>query len=427
MRIGKLFLSPYREYLRLPAQRPLDQAASSAAPHLGLDHRHDRGPAWSSSPRAGRRCLRPICRHVMPYSRGLADQDLVVPEPVASHHFEPGIEAKEGPQFGLMSTTPRRLLQWQCDPGSNQLSAGEPLTRNSRLSRSAASALLHERGSSLARVSAGECRTLQARGSSPTVPSASSVRSPPTGGFPSPPAAAPASAPFPALDCLLLSLSLGEGTGDVEPPAASSDVRRRAPDRDRADLRGRHHAPAPAANPEKHVSHLEKNSLDFLGRRSVPCDHPKAEKGRTMSESVLAQIAALKHKTLARAAGALERAVRSRPASARQTLSRGSACTISCRSCATAASSEQARRKLDALADQLEPKAARRRSPGRPIAGTELRREWKGIEHVVKVRENDFEYDGRPYKSLSAIARAITNTRWNGWLFFGLNSGHQSR
>ena len=60
--------------------------------------------------------------------------------------------------------------------------------------------------------------------------------------------------------------------------------------------------------------------------------------------------------------------------------------------------SDRARRKLDALADQLEPKAARRRDPGRPIAGTRLVREWKGIEHVVTVREHDFEYGGRPYK-----------------------------
>jgi hypothetical protein len=89
--------------------------------------------------------------------------------------------------------------------------------------------------------------------------------------------------------------------------------------------------------------------------------------------------------------------------------------------------SDRARRRLDALADQLEPKAARRRSPGRPIAGTQLRREWKEIEHVVTVREHDFEYDGRPYKSLSSVARAITKTRWNGWLFFGLNSGHSAR
>jgi len=39
------------------------------------------------------------------------------------------------------------------------------------------------------------------------------------------------------------------------------------------------------------------------------------------------------------------------------------------------------------------------------------------------VRGDDFEYQGRPYKSLSAIARAITGgVRWNGWVFFGLKS-----
>jgi hypothetical protein len=89
--------------------------------------------------------------------------------------------------------------------------------------------------------------------------------------------------------------------------------------------------------------------------------------------------------------------------------------------------SDRARRKLDALADQLEPKAARRRDAGRPIAGTQLKREWKGIEHVLTVREHDFEYNGQPYKSLSAVARAITNTRWNGWLFFGLKSSAKSK
>jgi hypothetical protein len=82
--------------------------------------------------------------------------------------------------------------------------------------------------------------------------------------------------------------------------------------------------------------------------------------------------------------------------------------------------SDRARRKLDALADQLEPQAARRRDSGRLLPGTELRREWQGIEHVVRVREQDFEYEGRPYRSLSAVARQIAGTRWNGWLFFGL-------
>ena len=89
--------------------------------------------------------------------------------------------------------------------------------------------------------------------------------------------------------------------------------------------------------------------------------------------------------------------------------------------------SDRARRRLDALADQLEPKAARRRDPGRPIAGTQLRREWKGIEHTVEVREHDFEYNGRPYKSLSAIARAIAGSRWNGWAFFGLRRNGTAR
>ena len=65
---------------------------------------------------------------------------------------------------------------------------------------------------------------------------------------------------------------------------------------------------------------------------------------------------------------------------------------------------------------------ARRRQPAnqRPVAGTRLIREYQGIEHCVTVRDEDFEDQGRPFKSLSAIARAITGTRWNGLTFFGL-------
>jgi hypothetical protein len=77
--------------------------------------------------------------------------------------------------------------------------------------------------------------------------------------------------------------------------------------------------------------------------------------------------------------------------------------------------------RLDALADGLEGKLSnRRRIENRLVAGTRLLREWKGIEHTVTVRAEDFEYQGRPYRSLSAIARAITGTRWNGLVFFGL-------
>jgi hypothetical protein len=58
----------------------------------------------------------------------------------------------------------------------------------------------------------------------------------------------------------------------------------------------------------------------------------------------------------------------------------------------------------------------------RPINGTKLIREWQGVERCVTVRANDFEYLGRPYKSLSSVAREITGTRWNGWVFFGLKN-----
>jgi 23S rRNA U2552 (ribose-2'-O)-methylase RlmE/FtsJ len=58
----------------------------------------------------------------------------------------------------------------------------------------------------------------------------------------------------------------------------------------------------------------------------------------------------------------------------------------------------------------------------RPITGTRLIREYQGVEHCVTVREDDFDYQGRPYRSLSAVARALTGTRWNGWVFFGLKN-----
>jgi hypothetical protein len=44
------------------------------------------------------------------------------------------------------------------------------------------------------------------------------------------------------------------------------------------------------------------------------------------------------------------------------------------------------------------------------------------VEHTVTVLHDGYEWQGRPYKSLSAAARAITGTRWNGLVFFGLKS-----
>jgi hypothetical protein len=61
--------------------------------------------------------------------------------------------------------------------------------------------------------------------------------------------------------------------------------------------------------------------------------------------------------------------------------------------------------------------------PRVPGVGEEIAREYKGRSIVVKVRESGFEYDGKLYKSLSAVARVVTGTKWNGFLFFGLASG----
>ena len=81
--------------------------------------------------------------------------------------------------------------------------------------------------------------------------------------------------------------------------------------------------------------------------------------------------------------------------------------------------------RLEALGQQLDGGnivLRRTRAEEKPISGTRLIREWQGIEHCVTVRDHDYEYQGRPYKSLSAVARAITGTRWNGWVFFGLKN-----
>ena len=80
-------------------------------------------------------------------------------------------------------------------------------------------------------------------------------------------------------------------------------------------------------------------------------------------------------------------------------------------------------KRLEELGDQLASgKPLARSSEHRPISGTQLIREWQGIEHYVTVRDQDYEYQGRPYQSLSAVVLAITGTRWNGWVFFGLKN-----
>ena len=82
-------------------------------------------------------------------------------------------------------------------------------------------------------------------------------------------------------------------------------------------------------------------------------------------------------------------------------------------------------RRLVQLGEQLDGgniTTRRIRADLKPIAGTRLIREYQGVEQVVTVLQNGYEWQGRPYQSLSSVARAITGTRWNGWVFFGLKN-----
>ena len=63
------------------------------------------------------------------------------------------------------------------------------------------------------------------------------------------------------------------------------------------------------------------------------------------------------------------------------------------------------------------PMPERRESPG-----TVLVREWNGVRHHVMALKSGYGWNGDTYRSLSEVARAITGTRWNGWLFFGLKN-----
>jgi len=76
-------------------------------------------------------------------------------------------------------------------------------------------------------------------------------------------------------------------------------------------------------------------------------------------------------------------------------------------------------RTLRTLKAAAKPKATSisRRPPGR---GTRLVREWNGFQHEVEVLDDGYLWRGQRYRSLSAIALAITGTKWSGPRFFGI-------
>jgi hypothetical protein len=94
--------------------------------------------------------------------------------------------------------------------------------------------------------------------------------------------------------------------------------------------------------------------------------------------------------------------------------------------------SERARRRALEIADDADlrkkvpsqfapPVVQRSRLDARlPVPGTLLTRVYGGRNIEVRVLADGFEYQGARYHSLSAVARAVTGTRWNGLVFFGL-------
>jgi len=80
------------------------------------------------------------------------------------------------------------------------------------------------------------------------------------------------------------------------------------------------------------------------------------------------------------------------------------------------------KRKLSALVQKFENEEDIS-LPVKPLykPGTRFIREWQGVNHSVTILEKGFEYEGKQYNSLSAVARKITGARWSGPRFFGVN------
>ncbi|HLO79245.1 MAG TPA: DUF2924 domain-containing protein [Magnetospirillum sp.] len=75
-------------------------------------------------------------------------------------------------------------------------------------------------------------------------------------------------------------------------------------------------------------------------------------------------------------------------------------------------------------------RAAEALAAGRPVApapvfktGTRLLRQWQGVTHEVVLLDDGIRYQGKTWRSLSEVARAITGAQWSGPRFFGLKGG----
>ena len=83
---------------------------------------------------------------------------------------------------------------------------------------------------------------------------------------------------------------------------------------------------------------------------------------------------------------------------------------------------------LDGNSIQTTRAGSRRQQDNRlPLPGAMLRRKWKGRTILVEVLATGFRYENQQYSSLSAVALAVTGTRWNGLAFFGLTVAYAKK
>ena len=83
---------------------------------------------------------------------------------------------------------------------------------------------------------------------------------------------------------------------------------------------------------------------------------------------------------------------------------------------------------LDGNSIQTTRAGSRRQQDNRlPLPGAMLRRKWKGRTILVEVLAKGFRYENQQYSSLSAVALAVTGTRWNGLAFFGLTVAYAKK
>ena len=150
-----------------------------------------------------------------------------------------------------------------------------------------------------------------------------------------------------------------------------------------------------------------------------------------MAETIVAQIAALKPMTVGQLREVyLEKFGEASNSRNKQWLFKRIAWRI--QELAEGGLSERSKKRAEELANDADlrlrpPKghnapepASKKRDPRLPAVGTELKREFNGKAYVVAIGESAFTYKGNEYRSLSAIAKQITGTQWNGFLFFGL-------